>query len=547
MNVLSRFVTPSTQWSIRAATGVVLTLGMLCAAEPGKDEPKKEPGQEAGKKDAGGDKARREAYQKQKKAGRDAFGKGDYAAALAHFRQAKTLYPEDEPVAVLAGIAAYWNREPRAALDCLLPIAKETQAGSPKEWVIVRHLILAWHGVGDDQRAAECVQRLYQLRSKARYPQAREAKGFSRQHIWLGKRRVGVWEVFDERGELPRVWEYQVMETDAGGKEKQVALLAIELEPRPDGKARYVLVERKGRRRVYKRWLVKPGYGEARDVALAAIKGELKALDAGTSVAGGRDQPATKAASKKGPAEPKKPVEATPKRRETTPGERERLKQLVALKLSPAATRILAVAARLADVDFDVSRYVRLSVSDPAAARKFEAENLTQRFPHATADASDLVQYVASAKVADCIEAYRHVDVVVPAGKAEYARYVLLTALNTRGGKAPVEFLSSCLKSSDFVVRQTAALLLARGGRREGVEALFKELIEVGEGREANEVSQIVSYYLEELLGRVLGVCPLDDGAPWRKAALAWWKENGPKLEYAKDAKPGQAFWRVGM
>ena len=553
MNALSRPCSWSPRWPFRSLLCLFFVLGMVFAAEHGKDAPKDDPKSEPPKKD-GEDpdkddkeklKARRDAYMKHVKAGRAAFAKRNYAEALTHFRDAMKLFPDNSYAPLIAGVAAYWNREPRTALEYWKPLAEKAQEGSPREWEAMRHLVLAHHGLKEDEEAEKCAQRLYALRAKTRLAQALEAKGFTRQHYWLGKRRVGVWEVFDERGELPRVWEYEVIDLDPEG-EKVLARLAVELESRADGKVNYALVELDKRRRVHKRWPAKPKYIEARDAALEAIKGRLKYLDAGTSVADGPD-PATKKADTKKETVPEKKAEPATKKRVATPDEKELLKKIVDLKLSPAATRILAVAARLADVDFDVSRYVRLSVSDPAAARKFEAQYLTKRYPHATSDASDLVQYIASAKAPDCAEAFKHVGTVVAGPEAEYARYVLLTALNTRGGKPPVDYLTTCLGSEDFVVRQTAALLLARGGKKEGLEALFKEIASAGEGQAANEVSRIVSFYLEELIGSALGSCPLDDGGPWRDAALAWWKTNGPKLGYVQGAPAGEPMWRVAQ
>jgi len=539
---IARRCRPYERWAVRVLCCLLLSLGLPWSAGGGESEPESEA--EAGKKETADEKARRGVFERHVAAGRSAFGERKFAEALTHFRNALALYPEDHYAGLLAGVSAYWNREADVALKYWAPVAKAAMKNSPLEWMVTRHLVLAWHGAGKDAQAEQCVQRLYEMRSQTRLPQIVKAQGFTRQHIWLGRRRVGIWEVFDERGELPRVWEYEVAEAEGKG-ENVVVRLAVELEPRPDGKAGYVLVERAARRRVYKRWPVKPKYLEARGLALTAIKAHLKYLDGGTNVAGAAEKPATKTAVDSEKPETRKPPETEEGKRELTPGERERLKKVVALRLPPAATRILATASRLTDVDFMISRYVRLSVSDQAAARRFEAEHLTRRFPHATSDATELVQHVASSSAQDCAEAFRHVGTAVTGGKAHYAHYVLLTGLNTRGGEPPAEYLAVCLGSTDFVVRDTAALLLARAGQKQGLEALFKELASVGDGREADEVSRVVSFYLEELIGPVLGPCPLKDGVPWREAALAWWKEHNADLGYARNTPPGQAIWRV--
>lgn len=548
------------------AIPLLLAAGVLCAAEQvpktGQEEPKADTPKKEGApatKESGGDAtkaqtaeearkeqlaeaARNEAYKKLMESGRVAFSRRNYAEALADFREASALVPNNHYAALLSGVAAYWNREPRVALECWAPLAEKAQKNSPEEWEATRHLVQAWHALNEDERAEQGVQRMYDLRARARLPQAMAANGFTRQHLWLGTRRMGVWEHFDERGERSRVWEFHVVETK-DGDEKDVSRLAVELEPQAEGKVGYVLVEDGAAKRVYKRWPAKPSYVEARNAAVAAIKGQLKYLDANTAVTTDIQAPATPEAKATGAAtaKPATPGLAKP---ETVPAEQARLEKISSLKLSPPATRILAVVAKLAGVDFDVTKYVRLSLSDPAAARKLEKEGLTDSQPQATAQASDLVQFIASAKAPDLQEAFRNMNTALAGSKGDYARFVLLTALNTRGGDMPLEYLSSCLGSEDFVVRETAALLQARGGRKEGLEALFKELAAVGEGKAGDEAARIISFPLEELLGSVLGPCPMRDTVGWRESALAWWKQNEPKMGYVKGAPAGQPVWR---
>lgn len=551
------------------AIPVLLVAGVLCAAEQvpvpktGQEEPKadtpkkeekpatKESGGEATKaqtaeearKEQLAEAARNEAYRKLMESGRVAFSRRNYAEALAHFREASVLIPNNHYAALLSGVAAYWNREPRVALDYWAPLAEKAQKNSPEEWEATRHLVMAWHALNEDERAEQGVQRMYDLRSKARLPQAMAANGFTRQHLWLGTRRVGVWEHFDERGERSRVWEFHVVETK-DGDEKEMASVAVELEPQAEGKVGYVLVEDGPARRVYKRWPAKPSYVEARNLAVAAVKGQLKYLDADATTAVPDTQAGATAETKAtGTAAANTPTPGLTKPGTVT-AEQARLAKILGLKLSPAATRILALVAKLAGVDFDVTKYVRLSLSDPAAARKFEKEGLTGSQPQATGQASDLVQFIASAKAPDLQEAFRNVGTALAGSKGDYARFVLLTALNTRGGDMPLEFLSSCLGSEDFVVRETAALLLARGGHKEGLEALFKELAALGEGKSGDEAARIVSFPLEELLGSVLGPCPIRDTVGWRESALAWWKQNEAKIGYVKGAPAGQPVWR---
>ena len=214
------------------------------------------------------------------------------------------------------------------------------------------------------------------------------------------------------------------------------------------------------------------------------------------------------------------------------------------LKLPPGPTRILETAARLAEVQFDVGRFARLSLTDPPGARAFEAAALTGKHPWATEDATDLVRQITSTPPAEAAAALQRLEEVLEGARSDYARFALLTAINTRGGELPEAFLDACLKARDFVVRETAGLLLARAGREAGVKALFKELEAAAAVEYGDEIARIVSYPLEELLGPVLGPCPPTGNVEWRKNATAWWKERGGRLEYVKDAAPGTPAWR---
>ncbi len=538
-----------------AVLSVLGPIGRMAATElsPHQDPPKTEsptqenvPAKEAGGEDDArkaqlAEAARNAAYGKSVEAGRVAFGRRHFAEALAHFREAAALIPTNQYAALLAGVAAYWNREPRVALEYWAPLAEKAQKNSPEEWEAVRHLVLAWHALNEDAKAEQCVRRLYDLRDKARLKRALAASGFTRQHLWLGTRRMGVWEVFDERGEQPMVWAFALAETKEGA-DQDLTRLSVEPDPQADGKVGYALVENGPVKRVYIRWSARPAYLEARNTAVAAAKGQLKYVDASPASDLDASVDVVPDVNKtRGPG----PVRKTEPAKDAAAAEKARLEQIAGLKLSPPANRLLFFIARLAGVDFDVSRFVRLSLTDPAGARKFEKEGLTERWPQATTEATDLVQFLATVKPADLQASFQHVHVALSGTKGDYARFVLLTALNTRGGDMPAEFLSGCLGSEDFVVRETAALLMARGGRKEGLEALFKELAAAGDGKDGDEAARIVSFPLEELLGPVLGACPMRDTVGWREAALGWWKQNEAKLGYVKGAPAGQALWRL--
>ena len=126
-----------------------------------------------------------------------------------------------------------------------------------------------------------------------------------------------------------------------------------------------------------------------------------------------------------------------------------------------------------------------------------------------------------------------------------YLDFVLLTALNTRGKDIPAAWLQPLLDSSDFMVRQTAAMLAARQGEQEALGLLFKAL------KQADWAAcSILSISLQEMLGGVLGAPPTDAKnakalKTWRTQAFQWWQQNGGQLQYVRDAQTGQARWRV--
>jgi len=485
-------------------------------------------------------------------AGREAFAKGRYGEALVHFREALALQPDNRHAQLLAGVAAYWSREPGAALeywDKLLPSAPK---GSPEEWELTRQRIPALFALGRFEEGENSVARLYELR-REKLGVAVAAKGFTREHLWDGTRRTGAWELFDERGEQARVWEFYVVETQ-GEKGEPKARLAVELVASAEGGAGYALIGPSGKAgltaTVYCRWPKRPAYLDVRARVADVLQGKLPPLPEAPAEAPAPEKPAAPAK-----AEPPgnsgtdrtsglSPISPAATRREFSAEEKARMARPAGFKLPTGPTRILETAARLAEVQFDVGRFARLSLTDPPGARAFEAAALTGKYRWATEDATDLVRQITATPPAEAAAAFQRLEEVLEDARGDYARFALLTAINTRGGELPEAFLDACLKARDFVVRETAGLLLARAGERAGLKALFKELETAAAVEYGDEIARIVSYPLEELLGPVLGPCPATGNAEWRKNAAAWWKERGGQLEYVKDAAPGTPAWR---
>lgn len=488
------------------------------------------------------------------KAGRECFRKKEYAAAFEKFSLALAVKPAHREARFLAGLAAYWARRPEQALGFWNALLDSAPRQSAEEWRLETHRVMALAALDQSEAAEQVVARLYELRRKV--PEAGKAAGFVREHFQIGAFRLGCWEVFDEKHEAGELWSFPVVSLELAD-EPPVACFAVAAVLLPGGKPGFVFSEESpGCVRIHKRWTQRPPYHDARAVLLDVLLGkappleENKADNAATfseaaarvvlpwRALAGREREGAGAplAAARGPAAPP----ANPKARVFSEAEEKLAAKVQALGLDPAAAHILTVASRLRDVDFDVTRLTRLSLTDGLLAERCLGD-LRAKAPFAPEDAAQLVDLISKANAEHVSAACGKLSRLGP--RRPYLDYALLTAFTTRGRDVPKVYLKELLKSADFMVRQTAALLLARSGDQRGLAQLFKEL----ESADALG-GAILQGSVEELVGPVLGGPPAARAAAagaglneqeeqafkaWQQKAAQWWRENGGKLKFA--------------
>jgi hypothetical protein len=478
------------------------------------------------------------------KAGRDLFIQKNYAESYNRFTQALTLKPDHRDTKFLAGLAAYWNRKPDTALElwtALLDSAKRTTA---EEWQIESHRVMALSALKQFDAAESVVERLRELhRSVAAL---KNVSGFVREHVHMQGMRAGVWEVIDERREVQELWAWPVTDT-TDPKEPLLKKLSIEVAALPGGGSGFIMSEEgAGYRRVYKRWTQAPEYTEVRPLMLQALSGKLKPLEES-----GQDNLTVFAPAKtetKAPAanpdpakraDAKSPEPPAKKEREISAAELAVLGKVQAMGLSQTTSQILVVLSRLRELDFDVSKLTRLSLSDQVLAERYLNE-LNARAPYAQEDAAELVDLISKGKLEDVLAACDNFSKL--GARRPYADYVLLTAFNSRGRELPKSVLKDTLTSPDLMVRQTAALLLARSGDAGGLSLLVKEI----ENADAVD-AQVVAGSLQELVGTAITMPPTNNSEAalkeWRGTVASWWQKDGTKLIHDPQAAAGAPCW----
>ena len=494
------------------------------------------------------------------KAGRELFSKRQFAAAFEKFSLALALKPNHREARFLAGLAAYWARRPEQALDFWNALLDTAPRNSAEEWKLELQRVMALTAVGQNEAAEEVVARLYELRQKL--PEAKRGQGFIREHFLVGGFRIGCWEVFDEKHESQELWSFPVTALDAQDESTVARFVALPAAL-PGGGPGFVFAEETPSDMwVYKRWIKRPDYAEVHAVLLDVVQGKVTPVEknkadnaegfprapAGVvlpwrqppTVAAGQAAPPAATPDATPPAAPGTPRPPAARERASTEAELALAAKVKALGLDPAAAHILTVASRLRDVELDVTRLTRLSLVDALLAERYLAE-LNAKAPFAQEDAAELVDLVSKAKAEHVREACAKLSRI--GARQPYLDYAFLTALNTRGRDVPSSLLKELLKSRDFMVRQTAALLLGRAGDQRGLTQLFKDV----ENTDALG-SSILQGSIEELVGPVLGAPPaarsaaagagLDDEQTlafqaWQQKAAQWWKDNGGKLKFA--------------
>jgi tetratricopeptide (TPR) repeat protein len=484
------------------------------------------------------------------KEGRELFKKKLYVESLDRFALALTLKPENREAAMLAGMAAFWARNPQRALEFWTELLDTAKRNSVEEFEIETQRVMALYAMKQVDAAETVVDRIYELRRKL--PALKSVDGFVREHIFLkdpsapaDKRnekilRIGCKEVFDERNEAQRVWIFAVV-AQSEKDEPLVKRYTVESSALPGGEAGYVFVEDSSAgRRTFKRWLQKPQYPEVRTLLLHAVYGKVQPIEAPPAVA------ATDPAKKT----PGTPDDKTPPKKLDTPevsarifteqelGMAARVAQMTA---DPGAQQILTVAARLRETDFDVTKLTRLSLSDPQLAARY-LEELKPRAPFAQEDAAELVDLISKARPEILAEAFTKLNKLGP--RQPYLDYALLTGLNTRGRELAAAFLRECQKSPDLMVRQTAALMFGRAGEKKALNLLFKE-VETADAL----VSGVLYDSLTELLGKVFPAPPPpgNDAAlkEWKQTVAKWWQQNEKKVSIFQDRAASDVYFKV--
>lgn len=479
------------------------------------------------------------------KAGRECFRKKEYAAAFEKFSLALALKPAQREARFLAGLAAYWAKRPEKALDFWNSLLDSAPRNSAEEWRLETNRVMALSALGQLEAAEQVVGRLYELRPEV--PEAKRAAGFVREHIQAGEFRLGCWELFDERHEAQELWSFPVVSLRTQD-EPLVACLAVLAALLPGDKPGFVLNEEgRGYTRVYRQWTQRPAYSDVRAVLLEVLQGRLKPFEEKKAdnaetfpAAAAIELPWHGGRGTQAQPPPVAQEDAAPQRRVFSEAEQTLAAKVEALGLDSRATQILTIAARLKDIAFDVTMLARLSLRDKLLADRSLAE-LNAKAPFAKEDAAELVELISKAKAEEVRAACEKLSKLGP--RQPYLDTTLLTAFDTRGRDVPVALLKEFLKSRDFMVRQTAALLLARAGDLRGLAQLFKEL----ESADALGCTILLGS-IEELVSPDLGSPPAARSAfpgaglnadeeqalkVWRQKASAWWKEHGGKLKCA--------------
>jgi len=477
------------------------------------------------------------------KRGRELFKERRFIEALDQFALALTLKPDDRDTAFLAGVSAYWARMPERAIEFYNELLDTAPRNSQEEWKLETQRIMALYQLNQIEVAEQVAERIYELRQKV--PALKSNDGFVREHLFVRERvteqqkegagvvdmqrllRIGCYEVFDDRKEAQNVYAFPIT-VHSAKDDPLIKRLVVTSNVLPSGEAGYILTEEGAEdRTVFKRWLQRPPYAEVRALVLQALKGEVQPLEQ-------KKKPEALAPSAGAPPS----ADAPPFERVFTNGELAAAAKIAALALDAKAAQILTLAGRLREVDLDITRLTRLSLSDPAMAERYLGE-LKTRAPYSREDAAELVDLISKAKPDQLAVAFEKLPKIGP--RRPYLDYVLLTGLNTRGADFFGTLLKECQRSADFMVRHTAALMLARGGDKKSVAQLIKEL------ETADELAcSIVQDSLVELLGNVIGKPPPGSDlalSKWKADVAQWWQHAERKFTFAEQRRNHEPYW----
>ncbi len=157
-------------------------------------------------------------------AGNELMEKGKPAEALARYKEALSLLPDEPSVLFNTGLAAYLAKDYATALD----LWKKLKSSDPQDWNLKTKLIQCYQAMGKQaERDAERAE-LFQMRKSGKIEELSQQESYCRDQFEANKMKVMVFEHFELKGERALRYVFSVLNKAGNDEEFRISLGSYE-------------------------------------------------------------------------------------------------------------------------------------------------------------------------------------------------------------------------------------------------------------------------------------------------------------------------------
>lgn len=225
------------------------------------------------------------------KAGNELMEQQKFSAALARYKEALVILPNDPAVLFNGGLAAYNSKDYAQAAN----LWKRLKAVDTSDWHVRAKLIQAYQALDQlPERDAERSE-LFELWKSGKNAGLKQQFQYCRDQFEVNGKKVMAFEHFELKGNRALRYVFSILNEAGDGEEFRISLGSYELtnsiwrettEPKPKEGERLFHLDGyfKNGHATYGMYFPEPSYDQVRSIAIRVLEGKDKAVSSSTIV-----------------------------------------------------------------------------------------------------------------------------------------------------------------------------------------------------------------------------------------------------------------------
>jgi tetratricopeptide (TPR) repeat protein len=234
------------------------------------------------------------------KAGNELMEQRKFSEALARYKEALLILPDDPSLLFNGGLAAYSSKDYAQAAD----LWKRLKAVDPSDWHVRSKLIQAYQALGRlPERDAERAE-LFEMWKAGKNAELKQQFEYCRDQFEVGGKKVMAFEHFELKGDRALRYVFSIVNEAGDGEEFRISLGSYDLtnaiwretrQPKPKEGERLFHLDGyfPNRHATYGMYFPEPSYDAVRSQVVQILEGKNKPIS-GTTFAPSEAKPETK-------------------------------------------------------------------------------------------------------------------------------------------------------------------------------------------------------------------------------------------------------------